>query len=207
MFLVHASNGGRGVWGSRLSDPAFGTIPMKSPELDDYRFRLLTAADESIVWTMTAYAACCESLAQAKQQPGIARYARNWGAARGDIGWVALSEGQPVGAAWMRLWVELDSRSEGDRGYGHVSDDIPELGIAVVPGERRKGLGTHLLTKALTLAQEHYGAVSLSVLVENPAISLYRRMGFEPVYGDFGGNSPSEPVALTMLKQFSSKRT
>lgn len=159
-----------------------------------YTFRALTAADEPIVWTMLVHAAQLDSLASAMQHPDTARYARDWGRP-GDMGWVALAELKPVGAAWLRLW------SEGDRGYGHVSDDIPELGIAVLPGDRGKGVGTQLLARTLASAQDRFHSVSLSVLADNPAVRLYRRMGFEKVAGSYSNEIP-EDVAFAMVRYF-----
>ena len=168
-----------------------------------YTFRELTASDEPIVWTMLVHAAHLDSLASAKQHPDAARYAQNWGRP-GDMGWVAFSGSQPVGAAWLRLWAELDPQIGGDRGFGHISDDIPELGIAVVPSDRGKGVGTQLLARTLASAQERFHAVSLSVLAENPAVRLYRRMGFEKVTGSRSSELP-EHVAFTMVKYFPSR--
>ena len=42
--------------------------------------------------------------------------------------------GGPIGAAWLRLL-------KGDeRGYGHVDDETPELGMAVLPAYRGRGV-------------------------------------------------------------------
>jgi ribosomal-protein-alanine N-acetyltransferase len=60
---------------------------------------------------------------------------------------------------------------------GHV------ISIAVDPGHRRRGLGTALMTEGMrALRARGCSEVYLEVRVSNePAISLYRRLGFRPV--------------------------
>jgi GNAT superfamily N-acetyltransferase len=64
--------------------------------------------------------------------------------------------------------------------------------MAVLPEYRGQGVGTRLLGELLRLADGRYGAVSLSVSAENPAVRLYRRWGFREA-----GNSGS---SLTMVR-------
>ena len=67
-------------------------------------------------------------------------------------------------------------------GYGFVDEQTPELTIAVVPSRRGRGYGAELLTSLLAQAKEDgFGAVSLSVEPDNPALALYERHGFEKV--------------------------
>lgn len=121
------------------------------------------------------------------RRPEIARYVRAWGRA-GDSGFVALDANsqQPIGAAWLRLF------SDADKGFGYVDEDTPELSIAVLPGQRGRGVGTSLLTQLLQAAASQHHAVSLSVAPGNPALRLYQRLGFETL-GASG-------VSLTMIK-------
>ena len=106
-----------------------------------------------------------------------------------DLGFLAEKDGAPVGAAWLRRW------SGSRRGYGFVDLVTPELSMSLLPGYRGLGLGTMLLRRLLSTAQERFAAVSLSVSTSNPARRLYEREGFVPV-GDLDGNS------LTMVKSF-----
>ena len=111
-------------------------------------------------------------------QPELARYVRGWGR-WGDDGIIAMESGRgPIGAAWLRLW------SEHDHGYAFIDTLTPELSVAVHPEARGAGIGTELLKRLLQRADESYGSVSLSVSLENPAVRLYRRLGFAPVTFD-----------------------
>ena len=109
-------------------------------------------------------------------RPEIAKYVRGWGR-QGDLGFVARdsSSNEPIGAAWLRLL-------KGDeRGYGYVDDHTPELGIAVLPEYRGRGVGSALLRRLLEAASAVYESVSLSVSSDNPALRLYERMEFQQV--------------------------
>lgn len=119
--------------------------------------------------------------------PQIAKYVEGWGRG-GDIGFVAvdLSSNEPVGAAWLRLLVGRE------KGYGHVCDETPELGIAVLPAHRGRGVGSALLTRLLEAARAQYDSVSLSVSSHNPAVRLYERLGFQRV--------AVSDTSITMLK-------
>lgn len=89
---------------------------------------------------------------------------------------IAEEEGEPVGAAWYRVF-------EPDRpGYGWVDPTIPELTMAVLPGLRGRGIGRALLRALLARASgDGVPALSLSVAEENPARNLYRSEGFVDV--------------------------
>jgi ribosomal protein S18 acetylase RimI-like enzyme len=160
----------------------------------DYQIRPLTAEDEAIVWEMLTYAAQQPSIASTRELPILARYAANWGRT-GDLGYVATSNDLPIGAAWLRLWLGED------KGFGYVSDDIPELGLAVSPDYRSGGIGTQLLTQILDMAREKFLAVSLSVRSDNPVIRLYTRSGFVKVPGSDHPNRANS-TSFTMLHRF-----
>ena len=67
-------------------------------------------------------------------------------------------------------------------GFGRVAEEVPELAAALDPACRGRGVGTRLLRAMLRLlADEGYPAVSLSVQKANPAVRLYRRLGFRVV--------------------------
>jgi ribosomal protein S18 acetylase RimI-like enzyme len=106
-------------------------------------------------------------------EPDIAHYAENWGQ-ENDVGFKALEAGVIAGAAWLRLI----------QGFGFIAEDIPELTIAVLPDYRGRGIGTALLTRLIDTAAQSFQGISLSVVGENPAMNLYRRLGFEIVRPD-----------------------
>jgi ribosomal protein S18 acetylase RimI-like enzyme len=124
------------------------------------------------------------------KQPEIAKYVRAWGRA-GDMGCVAVDAGSgaPIGAAWLRLF------TGDERGYGYVDDETPELGMAVLPEYRGRGVGSVLLRSLLKSAGAVYRSVCLSVSADNPAVRLYGRAGFERVC--------ERGASLTMVKRLS----
>jgi ribosomal protein S18 acetylase RimI-like enzyme len=111
----------------------------------------------------------------------LTRYVDNWGRP-GDVAIVAHETGNRVGAAWMRLFTAAEP------GYGFVDEQTPELSIAIVPSRRRHGLGQELMDTLLAAAREvGYGAVSLSVEANSPAVGFYARNDFEQVRESDGG--------------------
>ena len=114
--------------------------------------------------------------------PMTMRYHEAWGRP-GDGGVIAELDGVPVGAAWYRLF------TEDAPGYGFVDEKIPELGLAVEPLHRRKGIGGTLLRALMVQAREEgFQALSLSVAVHNRSRMMYQRVGFERVAEDDGGS-------------------
>lgn len=103
------------------------------------------------------------------QHPSLWRYVKNFGKRRGDLALVAEVDSRVIGAVWVRYM----------RGYGHVEDHIPELSMAIYSDYRNKGIGSRLLIEMLrTLQESGITLVSLSVNKGNPAVTLYRRIGF-----------------------------
>jgi GNAT superfamily N-acetyltransferase len=105
-----------------------------------------------------------------RADPTFAQYTGGWGR-EGDGGFVAEEDGRVVGLVWWRLF-----RSD-DAGYGFVDEQTPELGIAVWPGERGRGIG-RLLLRAATA---QHPRLSLSVEDGNGARALYESEGFVAV--------------------------
>jgi ribosomal protein S18 acetylase RimI-like enzyme len=129
--------------------------------------------------TMLCYAArwrTDEYHEEALAEPAVARYLANWGR-QGDEALIAeAADRRLVGAAWYRTFA-----FEG-HGFGFVAPDIPELSVAVEPACRGRGVGTALLEGLVAQARASgYSALSLSVEEDNPAMSLYERIGFRRV--------------------------
>ena len=112
--------------------------------------------------------------AEARKMAHVRRWLDDWGRAS-DTGVVAWNGPEPVGAAWCR---------QHDRPVAHgvAGEALPEVGIAVVPAYRRRGVGM-LLLQALDGAATGTGisGLSLTVNVWNPALRLYERAGYERV--------------------------
>jgi ribosomal protein S18 acetylase RimI-like enzyme len=120
--------------------------------------------------------------------PEIAVYISGWGRP-GDEGLIAEAEtGEPVGAAWYRLF------SEEAHGFGFVNAETPELTIAVRKDLRGRGIGGALLEDLIACARKAgLPALSLSVEADNPALRLYERAAFRVIHRD---------KALTMIRGF-----
>jgi GNAT superfamily N-acetyltransferase len=149
----------------------------------DYSFRPVEVGDQAFLFEML-YHAIFISQGQPPlprsivNEPDLASYINGWGR-NGDAGIVAvLTDTQaPVGAAWFRCFTP-DSR-----GYGFVDLATPELSIAVLPGHRNLGLGTEMMHRLIEIASTRFSSLSLSCDPENPAMNLYRRLGFKQLDG------------------------
>lgn len=120
-------------------------------------------------------------------EPHLSKYVENFGR-RGDYAFVLADENELVGAAWSRLF------AESEKSYGYVGAETPEFSIAIFEKYRNRGFGERLMRELFArLKSEGYAQVSLSVDKLNPAVNLYRRLGFEIVGG--------EGTAVTMLKK------
>ncbi|KAB8135806.1 GNAT family N-acetyltransferase [Gracilibacillus oryzae] len=120
----------------------------------------------------------------------IKKYYQNWGR-HGDKALIAEnSEGQRAGAVWYRLF------DSGNKGYGYVDSQTPELGIAVTREVRGRGLGTLLMESMIEHARkEGFKSISLSVDQENNcAIHVYKKLGFE----DYGFDGTSKTMILKL---------
>jgi GrpB-like predicted nucleotidyltransferase (UPF0157 family)/GNAT superfamily N-acetyltransferase len=106
-------------------------------------------------------------------RPDLSKYHQEWGR-ESDLGFLLFTPGELIGAAWCRFFCKEE------KGYGFIAEDIPEIGIALRPKYRAKGLGTRLLQKLLAELQLRGSSqVSLSVDQRNPALRLYERLGFK----------------------------
>jgi ribosomal protein S18 acetylase RimI-like enzyme len=109
--------------------------------------------------------------------PEIAVYISGWGRP-GDEGLIAEADtGEPVGAAWYRVF------SEEAHGFGFVNAETPELTIAVREDVSGRGIGSALLAEVIARARKgRVPALSLSVEADNPALRLYERAAFRVIH-------------------------
>lgn len=99
-------------------------------------------------------------------------YVGQWSPRQGGV--IALSsEGIPAGGVWLRHGAHRPV-------FGFVSEDAPELAIAVENRYSRQGLGSLLIDAALDLARaQGHAGVSLAVDLGNDrARLLYVKKGF-----------------------------
>lgn len=108
------------------------------------------------------------------KQPELQVYVADFGKAD-DWCLVAETKEKIVGAVWARI---MDD-------YRHVDDETPSLAIAVYVEYRHLGIGTALMKAMLKFLKEKgYKRASLSVQKANYAVNMYRKLGFETVYGN-----------------------
>lgn len=103
--------------------------------------------------------------------PQLQIYISHFGRLKDDCALAAEKEGRIVGVVWVRIIND----------FAHVEDTTPSLAVSVLPPYRGKGIGTALLKAMLELLkQKKYKQVSLSVQKQDPAVRLYKRLGFLP---------------------------
>lgn len=106
----------------------------------------------------------------------LTKYWRDWGRPD-DIGVVALREdGLPLSCAWVRAFPSDDPDCLGD--------GILVLAVATIPSMRGSGVGTRVLSELIVRCRKlpQCAGISLSVRVENPAVRLYQRLGFQTLH-------------------------
>lgn len=141
--------------------------------------RAMTAADDVMPFVVEAMNWSGDrawNAASVLADPAVAHYVTGW-MREGDAGVIAVEGDARVGAAWWRHFTSADP------GYGYVADDVPELGLAVLPSHRRKGVARALMARVIDRARsEGVPALSLSVEDGNDAARvLYESLGFVKV--------------------------
>lgn len=171
--------------------------PGGSGELS-YRIRPATEDDLPFLWEMLFESLYVPEGAEPfdrsiLEQPAMRKYAEDWGRA-GDFGVIAEApDGTPLGSATARYF------GADNRGYGYVAPDVPELGMALLPGSRGRGIGTALLRHLLDgLREQGARRASLSVDPGNEsAMKLYLRFGF----GEAGREGTSITLMANLVKE------
>jgi ribosomal protein S18 acetylase RimI-like enzyme len=108
-------------------------------------------------------------------EPFISKYVEGWGR-EGDFGFIAITnDGKSIGSITARYF------NEKNKGFGFVSNDVPEIGMALLKEYRRQGIGTALLNTLFKEATEKkIKRLSLSVdPINKGALKLYQRFGFK----------------------------
>lgn len=108
------------------------------------------------------------------EEPMLSKYIDGFGMDPLDVCLVAVENGQLVGASWGRLF------NEENKGYGFLDAETPELSIAIKEVFRNQGIGAELIHALIKVYRAaNIKAISLSVDQQNPAVRLYKRIGFE----------------------------
>ena len=81
--------------------------------------------------------------------------------------------------------IEVDGERVGRLYVHRGEDDIRIMDIAVAPAFRGRGIGTGLIEELMAEARSSGRSVSIHVEMQNPARSLYERLGFVPA-GEHG---------------------
>ncbi|MGA8724001.1 MAG: GNAT family N-acetyltransferase [Acidimicrobiales bacterium] len=145
-------------------------VRCRSAGSEDFTF-LATMLGEAAVWRPDKPTPTPD---QVLADQRYAMYVAGWPRPR-DFGLVAERD-EPVGAAWYRTFTKAS------HGHGFVSEDVPELTIAVIASRRREGIGRRLLLDLINASvKQGYSALSLSVREANPARRLYESAGFVAV--------------------------
>jgi len=104
-----------------------------------------------------------DSFLQQQFEAQHVHYMKHFAKAKFDL--ILNTRGQPIG----RLY--LDERQ----------DEIRIIDIALLPANRGNGIGGRILEDILAQAQKSHKPVRIHVEKNNPAMRLYRRLGFFPV--------------------------
>jgi GNAT superfamily N-acetyltransferase len=153
----------------------------------DFDLREVGAQEESLVLTFLYLAARMpdsgEPIQKALADPFLKKYWTGWGRP-GDFGILAVerSSGMPISCAWVRQF----SRHETPETF--VGADVPELGIGTVDGYRGQGVGAAVLRALVEAGRGRCRGICLSVRADNPAVSLYERLGFRRIHGSDASN-------------------
>ena len=77
--------------------------------------------------------------------------------------------------------IEQEQKQIGRLYLDHREDEIRIIDIALMPAYRNQGIGTTFLTAILDEGQDTGLPVRIHVEFNNPALRLYRRLGFQKV--------------------------
>lgn len=133
------------------------------PEDHDFLHRLYASTREEelatvVDWTAEQKAAFVRQQFEAQHR----HYQTYYPEASFDL---VLLDGEPVGRLYVARWTR----------------EIRLVDIALVPAARGRGLGTALLRDLLAEGERSGKAVSIHVERFNPALRLYRRLGFREI--------------------------
>ena len=150
--------------------------------MTNYKIRPVTEEDIPFLWDMLYESLYVPEGGQPFareiiQEPFMAKYVQEWGR-DGDLGYIAVDDNNSkIGSITARCF------TADHPGFGYVADNVPELGMAILPAYCGQGIGTALMTSLMDeLRARGVKQVSLSVAPENTAaMKLYQKFGFYEV--------------------------
>ena len=122
--------------------------------------------DFEVLWDFLAIAAYEPDADAAKAALPAAKYLIGW-RRPGDFGFIAVQNGEIIGAAWARRFSAKELRLP----YG--DEETPKVSIGVKPNARGQGVGEKLMRALIGEAARRGLGLNLSVRSENPARRLY----------------------------------
>lgn len=142
-----------------------------------YTVREAIASDKPFMTIMLLEAAKASlntiNILDLPNHPDTEMYINGW-PRTGEIGFIAQSEGEPIGAAWLRIFPNPV----------HLANCVsPELTISISPKHRRKGVASLLLNNLYESAlKAGIKEIILGVhFKNNPALTLYRNHNWDTV--------------------------
>ena len=109
------------------------------------------------------------------ENPLISKYIEEWGR-KGDFGIIYKINVNKIGAVWIRFFYSSN------KGFGFISESIPELSMAIKKEYRNQGLGSEMLKRFLAMCRERgIRNISISVDKRNKAFYFYKRIGFKVI--------------------------
>jgi ribosomal-protein-alanine N-acetyltransferase len=134
----------------------------------------LRSSEQKILTDMLHYAYRLDELnSTLEKQEALRIYNDFYGFTRKDLGLYALVNNEIAGAVWSRK-MQDDHHSR-----AFVDEDSPVISIAVLPKFRRLGIASAMLTQFLQEASVLYPQVSVNVLDDSHAKSMFKKFGFE----------------------------
>lgn len=118
-------------------------------------------------------------------------YTMAYGLKNTDLGVYSLTNNLVSGAAWIRLFNELDCA------VAYVDNVTPVLTLGILPDMRGKGIGTLIMNQLLQEAAVVYDKIS--VLSNKDSKSFYQKLGF------FSLDDSDSKDVFTMVKKLEKK--
>ncbi len=139
---------------------------------------LRSALQEDIetLWRFLAIAAYEPDSNSAKEVPVVALHLAGWRRPV-DFGVIAEHGDVAIGAAWAQQF------SRDEQPVFYLDERTPEVSIGVTENARGQGIGELLLRALMSEADRRGVGLCLNVRDANPAVRLYRKVGFRRVHG------------------------